>query len=479
MCDLAVDLPRPGLGASAPVRGGAPAAYAGPAAQAPIDPARRSGLLSARLPLPVLIYLLCVLVPIGFSLGPLALTSLRIFLILMILPLLVQLLMGKFGRIMAPDLLFTLHILWAVAALAVNSPAQVVQQVGSVGVEFLGGYLLGRAYIRTSGDFVALARWLVFLVLCTVPFAIFEAKTGRPLIMEALQAARLTAVAIVTIEGRMGLERVQSSFAHPIHYGLFCSVAFSLAFVALRNVTSTGWRFVSSVIVALSGFLALSSGALLAIILQIALILWAGLFAKLRARWWLLLGLFALAYVVIDLLSNRTPIRVFMSYATFSAHNAYWRGIIFEWGMKNVWAHPLFGIGMNDWVRPWYMHSGSMDNFWLVMAVRYGIPGFVLLVLGYVWGIFRVMRRDFEGDPVLARIRRAWVFTFLGLSFTLTTVHVWTNIYSFVFFLFGAGMWLVSAAQTTPQNPDQTGAPARATPAYSRFEPRQRPHVPG
>ena len=479
MCDLAVDLPRPGLGASAPLRGGAPAAYAGPAAQAPIDPVRRSGLLNARLPMPVLIYLLCVLVPIGFNLGPLALTTLRIFLILMILPLFAQLLLGRFGRFLAPDLLFTLHILWAVAALAVNNPAQVVQQVGSVGVEFLGGYLIGRAYIRSSEDFVALVRWLAFLVLCTTPFAVFEALTGRPLILEVLRQAQLTAVAIVSIDARMGLERVQSGFAHPIHYGLFCSVAFSLAFVALRDVTTTGWRFVSSVIVALSGFLALSSGALLAIILQIALILWATMFTRLRGRWWLLVALFALAYVVVDILSNRDPLQVFMSYATFSAHNAYWRSIIFEWGMKSVWAHPLYGIGMNDWVRPWYMYSGSMDNFWLLMAVRYGIPGFVTLVVGYVWGIFRVMRRDFEGDPVLARIRRAWVFTFLGLSFTLTTVHVWTNIYSFVFFLFGAGMWLVSAAQSAPQNPGQTAVtPTRPGPAYSRFEPRQRPHVP-
>ena len=106
-----------------------------------------------------------------------------------------------------------------------------------------------------------------------------------------------------------------------------------------------------------------------------------------------------------------------------------------------------------------------------------------MLVLGYVWGIFRVMRRDFEGDAVLARIRRAWVFTFLGLSFTLTTVHVWTNIYSFVFFLFGAGMWLVNAVQSAPQVPGPSADPSRGqsggrTPVYSRFEPRQRPHVP-
>ena len=424
--------------------------------------------------MPVILYLLAVVIPIGFNVGPLAMTTLRLFLLVMVIPLAIQLLSGKLGRVFVTDILFILHILWAIVALGVNNPTQVVQQAGSVGVEFIGGYLVGRAYIRTPEAFVALCRWLVFLVCCTTPFALYEAKTGRPIIIEMLRKLPgLTSVPIVTIEGRMGLERVQAVFAHPIHYGLFCSVAFSLAFVALKDITSTGWRYVSSGIVAFSGLLALSSGALLAIVLQVALILWAGIFAKVKSRWWLLIALFAVAYVMIDIFSNRTPLRVFMSYATFSSHNAYWRSIIFEWGMKNLWGSPVFGIGMNDWVRPSYMHSGSMDNFWLVMGVRYGIPGFLLLALGYALGVFRILRRDFTENILLTQIRRAWIFTFLGLSFTLSTVHIWTNIYSFVFFMFGAGMWLITVAPSDPNNRDKEVTPLEKTGhnplRYTRF----------
>lgn len=403
-------------------------------------------LQQATLPVPVIIYLLTVTIPIGFNAGPLALTTLRLFLLIMVVPLLVQLFSGRFGRVLLTDILMLLHILWATVALALNNPNQVAQQFGSVGVEFIGGYLMGRAYIRSAEGFVALSRWLVFLVLCTMPLALFEAKTGRPLLIEAIhKIPGLTSVAVVTIDGRMGLERVQGVFAHPIHYGLFCSVALSMAFVALRDITSRGWRWLSSILIAICGFLALSSGALLAIVLQTALISWSSTFARIRWRWWLLVGLFVLAYIVIDIFSNRAPLQVFMSYATFSAHNAYYRSIIFEWGMKNVWDHPIFGLGLNDWVRPFYMVSGTMDNFWLVMAVRYGIPGFLLLAAAYVLLIFRVMRLKLDGDVLLTRIRLAWVFTFLGLSFTLTTVHIWTNIYSFVFFMFGAGAWLLEA----------------------------------
>lgn len=441
------------------------------------------------------IYLICVALPIGFNLGPLYMTTLRLLLIVLVIPLFVNLLRGRYGRLYATDFLFVLHVVWMALALAATTPDQLVTQIGSVGVEFLGGYLVGRACIRSRAHFTALCKWLILIVFCLLPFALHEALTGRPLVVEALhKIPGLVTVPIVTIEGRMGLERVQSSFAHPIHYGLFCSVAFSLCFVALRDVHSNTRRYISSALILISGCLALSSGALLAMVLQIGMIAWSLIFARVRARWWLLVGLFALAYVVVDLLSNRTPLRVFMSYATFSAHNAYWRGLIFEWGMMNILgseannipAAPWFGLGMGDWVRPWYMRSGSMDNFWLVIAVRYGVPALMILTLGYALIIFHVMRRNFDGDTEMLRFRRAWVFTFLGLTFTLTTVHVWTNIYSFVFFMFGAGVWMITErARTGDAPPDQTTTVPEAASdipvrgAHSRFATTHRRHGSG
>ncbi|MFV0491245.1 MAG: O-antigen ligase family protein [Pseudorhodobacter sp.] len=440
---------------------------------------------SGKLPAVALIYLFCVVLPLGFNLGPLYMTTLRLLLMALVIPLFFSLLTGRYGRLYITDFLFVLHVIWMALALAATTPNQLVTQIGSVGVEFLGGYLVGRACIRSRSAFISLCKWLVILVFCLLPFSILETISGQPTIVEALRRIPgVVTVPIVTIEGRMGLERVQSSFAHPIHYGLFCSVAFSLCFVALKDVYSDTRRYVCSAIVLISGCLALSSGALLAMVLQIGMIAWSLIFARLQSRWWLLVGLFALAYVVVDLLSNRTPLRVFMSYATFSAHNAYWRGIIFEWGVMNIFgsaqydipAAPWFGLGMGDWIRPWYMRSGSMDNFWLVIAVRYGLPAFLILAMGYVVIIYKVMRRSFDDDPEMLRIRRAWVFTFLGLTFTLTTVHVWTNIYSFVFFMFGAGVWIITERPRKQANmadqPEPTEGKKTRTPSpgpYSRF----------
>jgi len=118
-----------------------------------------------------------------------------------------------------------------------------------------------------------------------------------------------------------------------------------------------------------------------------------------------------------------------------------------------------------------------------VTAIRYGVPGLFFLSLGMILVIFHVMRRHIDGDPALLNIRRAWVFTMLGLSFTLCTVYVWSNIYSFVFFIFGAGVWLMTASPTTGSvddeaTRDQTEAQASAL-RHTRFDkrnPRGAPH---
>ena len=159
-----------------------------------------------------------------------------------------------------------------------------------------------------------------------------------------------------------------------------------------------------------------------------------------KQRWLLLLGLAILAYIAIDLLSTRTPMRVFLTYATFSAQTAYTRLYIFEWGMVNVWANPIFGLGFNDWVRPPFMGS-SVDNFWLLTAMRYGIPGFLFLAVGYFVLIWKVGRKNFDGDAIMLLLRRSWVFTLVGVCFTLATVHIWSAPFSLFGFLLGAGVW--------------------------------------
>jgi len=424
----------------------------------------------------VTVYIFCVVVPIYFYVGPLYLNTLRTLLLILLAPLAIKLVTGKCGRVILTDGLFFAYFLWTIPALMVNNPDAVIQQTGSTGAEFLGGYLVGRVYIRNRHQFLAMCRQLAMVVLILLPFGLIEARNSNPVIPDLIRRLpSVFSVPDVNIPGRMGLNRVQNSFNHPIHYGLFSSVVFSLNFIALQGKINPVWRWVSSTLIGLGCFLALSSGALLALLLQLGLIAWAVVFQKITWRWWLLLGCGVVAYIAIDLLSNRTPFKVFLSYATFSPQTAYWRALIFEYGFQNALDNPLFGIGLNDWERPSWMYGDSMDNFWLVVAVRYGFPAAIFIIAGYMRVLLKVIFLKIEDDPELSRIRRAWVFSFVGLTFTLVTVHIWSNIYSFVFFMFASGIWMLNAhpESSDTSSPETIDKEHPTKNRFTRFDHRQ------
>lgn len=436
-------------------------------------------LLAARRlpPLPVLLFLLFILFPIEFNLGNVFMTGPRVILLVMIIPCCIRLLTGQLGRVLPTDLLFLLFAIWNILILFIHNPDQALSFGGSVALEMFGSYMLARAYVRSPEDFARTCLALFWVIVATLPLAIYESRTGTapiPMLISKLPFFYSVADFNNALAGvRMGLYRSQVIFSHPIHYGLFCSTAFSLAFVGFKGILGTLARIFFSLSAMLGVFFSLSSGAILPVIVQIVLIFWAWALDKVKSRWLIFGGIGAFFYVLIDSLSNRTPITVLLEYGTFSPHNAYWRIIIFEWGMKNVWTNPFLGIGMNPWERPWFMHSGSLDNFWLLNAVRYGIPGFLLLAAGFALVYLRVMFRDLDGDRVMWLFRRAWVITLTSLILTLCTVHVWATAQAYVFFLFGAGVWLMwyRPAPQEAADADRAGHPPQRRLAYSRFSP--------
>jgi hypothetical protein len=139
--------------------------------------------------------------------------------------------------------------------------------------------------------------------------------------------------------------------------------------------------------VGLATFMSASGGPYVVLMMQGFVAAWERVLGKVQGRWAALFTLFGLTYVGIDLFSTKTPFHVFVNYFTFSKQSAYNRILIFEYGTAEVARHPVFGIGLGDWERPVWM-SDSMDNFWLVTAVRYGVPAFLLLLgllLGILW----------------------------------------------------------------------------------------------
>ncbi|PWJ12897.1 O-antigen ligase domain-containing protein [Jannaschia seohaensis] len=416
---------------------------------------------------------LAICTPLTLDLAGLALNPIRIVLLTVTAPLLVMLFMGRLGRFGAIDALVLGYSLWQVVAIAVNNPERVVQFSGSNTLDFLGGYLIGRAAIRSPEDMARFVKLLMVVLLVLLGPALIESQTGRPLIPELLSRAGLATIDDVPALPRLGLERAQAVFSHPIHYGLFASSMLALVFVGLSHRLSMTRRVLAGGLVIVSTVLSVSSGALLPLAIQVFLIGWA-LTAHRITRRWLVLGVLSLlGFAVIELLSDRPAIVAVLTRLAFNAHNVYMRTLIFTHGMENILANPVFGLGLNDWVRPAFMYSGSVDNFWILNGMRYGIPGVAMIAAAMAVAMIGVGRRRFAPGGEAAAWQLAWMLSMISLVLTLFTVHVWGGVYTYLMIMMASGQFLITweeAPDRTPASPADA-PPRRRGPVYTRFGP--------
>jgi hypothetical protein len=402
----------------------------------------------------LIVFLTTLLLPIFFHVGDLRLSPYRVFLLVAFIPLLLRLLIGGAGRIAFGDVFMGLHCLWIGVALFANHGAERLPFIGITVVELFGGYLAGRVLIRSAADYRAFFRYFAVALLVLLPFAVFEMLTGRMLISEILRPFVSTFPKVLMGDMRMGFHRAQGVFEHSILWGVFCSIGIANLFYIYRESLAKR-LFLSGLATGLT-FSSLSAAPLQSVTLQFAMIGWGWVT---RNAWWTLVILTAIGYVVVDALSNRTPVMIMIDYLTFSAHNAWIRIHIWNFGTAEVWRNPIFGIGLGDWQRPSWLPS-SVDNFWLVVAMRYGLPGFLLLALAIATNLFSIIRRSLPDE--LAHYRVAYVIAAIGLFMTLVTVHVWGATSVFVMFYIGAGSWLFSAPEGTAPHAEEARETRRA-----------------
>ncbi|MCA6107155.1 O-antigen ligase family protein [Bradyrhizobium cenepequi] len=388
------------------------------------------------------IFVFSLAVPVIFYLGPTRLSPYRLMLVITFVPCLIAWLSGSIGRTRLPDILMFLAATWgAVVLVTQHGVDKGLQSAGIFVIETFGTFLFARRYIRDVLAFQRMVRALVFMVLFLLPFAVYENVAGSPILIELLGKI-FTVYDIVGSEARYGLRRAQGTFEHFILFGVVCSSAFALSFYVFGAGTRLGGRL-SAGLVAMAVVSSLSSGAILSVIAQAMLIVWDKVTASLTRRWGILATIAIAAYCAVELSSNRTAFDVFISYLTFNADTSYMRVHIWHYGTQSVMQHPIFGIGLNDWERPEWM-GGSMDNFWLVTAVRYGVPGLLFMAGGFLsvcFGLGRLKDLSFE----VAQCRKGLIITLCGLALSICTVHLWDGPYVLLMFLLGSGMWMFDA----------------------------------
>ncbi|MBF9032139.1 hypothetical protein HKCCE3408_17200 [Rhodobacterales bacterium HKCCE3408] len=421
-------------------------------------------------PVVLALFVLCATQPYGLELGPLLIGPYRLVLLFVGPILMIQWLAGRFGRLLLPDLLVLGHSIWVLVSLVANGDTgRLVEWGGAQFIDTFFAYLLGRAAIRNRQDFYFFTRVLLWTLLFLLPFAILESTQGIVILIriaEALPMVDPFSVVTLNYPPRLGLLRAQVGSAHPILYGVFCSMGFSFGLLGLSQAPDKpgfGKRLLLTAGSYLGTFFSLSSGAYVAVAVQGAMMLWDWVLRTWDRRWYAFAWGAVLFYALVAVVSERPPALTLARMVAFSASTAWNRYMIWQFGTAEVMRHPIFGMGLfsDGWQRSAWM-SSSIDNQWLLLAMRSGLVGVGLLLGAYAYIIYRLIQRDFSRSPEINAIRKSMIFTFIALFLAYGTVASWHIQWSLLLVLMGGAIWIFDededdAGPETPEGVSGSG----------------------
>lgn len=420
--------------------------------------------------------IVALLVPITWDIGPLHMTPLRTVYLFTVPVLAIIWLRGGMGPRLVGDWLLFGYIGWMGISMATHSPAQLFTFTASTGMIILGGYLTARYTVRSTADFIAFARFLATIVIVLLlPLGLYEALGHkRPLVTDMLwqifsHNGFFRSYGASEYCCRLGMARAQTLFIHPIHHGLACILPFALYFMSGVNHYSFSNRAVVAILIVLAVFTSVSSGAVMAIGLMSMLMVYAIALHKNPNQWRIFLWSALVVYIVLEIMSTKFVFVAISEKLAFSTWNVYIRGLIFNAGIEQIKQTPIFGFGHNTRLPglPHYL-SASVDNYWLLQAVAYGVPGFLLPFSAFLYAIARAGRNGFTKGSDLYYVRLAYGFTLAALVFTMVTVHVWAGVQSMIFMVLGMGQFLFFAHEEEARAPTEP-TPRAPGPVYTRF----------
>jgi hypothetical protein len=363
--------------------------------------------------------LVAVVAPVGMTvtIGELKFAPGRIPLTLLLLPAIYTLFQGVAGgrrHLLATDFFMILASMWMVLAAYVGST---IIPGGSNVLDLSGAYILARAYIFGIPNLKTFIRALKFVVIVVVGCAFAETLSGRYLISNILDPSQ-TGI-------RLGLIRASSTFVHPILYGTFCTIT-TVVFAYSEN-TRARKAFYAGLSL-FGAVLSLSSAPLMGLGLFILCYLYDSVMYRYNRRWQVLWTIIFAGIGAVFVFSN-APIAWLISHLIFDAENGYYRLGSWYDGLDEVARSPLFGFGfqpLND-----YYLAYTIDTVWLVIALRYGIPAVIFILLANVLTFWRIGRRKTKNDAYLIRLRTGFTAVLVLLIVVGLTVDYYDAMWIF------------------------------------------------
>jgi hypothetical protein len=342
----------------------------------------RGGAKSVAGPLALRVLAVTILLPdeLGFYVGALWLSLARVVLFALTPVLLIrlsQMLAAGRYRFVLSDLLVPLTGVWIIVALAqVDGVQAALNHAGPDALELCVGYMAARFLLSEHGQAVSFSRFLCWAIAFVALLGVPDILTDSHPVHNLVRSLGIGRTFVNAGEVRLGYLRADSTLEHPILFGATCIYGLLLA----ASIQTRGRWFVI-LACALGALLALSSAPLQGALFGFALLIYNRILAGVRLRWGVLIGLAAvgiiMAFIVLD-----DPLGFVFAHFVFDTGSAWFRIYIWQTASVAIAQSPWFGLG---WVIPEeYGIPGTVDAIWLVWALKYGVPGSLLLGLSMI-----------------------------------------------------------------------------------------------
>jgi hypothetical protein len=354
-------------------------------------------------------------VQISFGAGA-RLTAGRIAVVLLLVPAILAL--SKRGRrFILCDFLAFATAAWMIVASASSVGASAIPTAGGEVLDFLGGYLIARAYFSEPVAIDTFIRVLKVYAIIAIVFGLADSISGRMITHETFNS--LMGGEYYYAAGlRNGWVRAASTFDHPILFGVFC--ALTAAILLYREKTLLR-RSVAASICLLGCLMSQSSASLMTWSIIMAIYTYDRLMRRYSRRWtafWAIVAVMAVAFFSL----SEHPLGWIISHLTLDPQTGYWRILIWDTAFTYIGESPIVGYAYQTFNN--YVLDGTVDSIWLVLALRFGIPMIILFALTNIAAI-SPSRSKGSGNAGSDQMRHAFSIVLLMFMFTGLTVHFW------------------------------------------------------
>jgi O-Antigen ligase len=378
----------------------------------------------------------------------------RLGIILLFLPA-IFMLFQRNRRLLLSDFFVFATAIWMVGAALYTDGTNSLSSAGAESIEILGGYLVGRAFFFGPAALRTFLSVLKVLAFAAIILAMADNITGRLMIHDMFAA--ILNVAPIEDQYRMGIVRATSTFDHAILFGTFCAVVAAMLLYSETNVMK---RFLWVGFCFFGIILSLSSSSLMAFAIMLGTYTYGGLTRRFPWRWWACWMVFgALALVILP--ATNDPLGWVLTHLTLEPESGYFR--------LQEWNSAFYQISLSPWTgHAFFIFDSaelySVDCVWLALALRFGLPTVVFLILANITALLPVKRSNNRADdPYAAQMRTAFSLILVMFMFVGITVHYWNYMWIF---------WGICIGIRASLREQSIGTAGRLVP-YSRLAPNE------